>query len=80
MSEVLLDVTRLCGRFLNKRIPTGVDRVSQAYVQHFGNHARAVFKIGNYNMVVSRSGSLKLFDSLLNNTIDIAPLIGRLHH
>jgi glycosyltransferase involved in cell wall biosynthesis len=80
MSEILLDVTRLCGRFLKQRIPTGVDRVSQAYVQHFGNRSRAVVRIGSYNMVLSRAGSKKLFDSLLNNTINVSRLIDRLHY
>lgn len=80
MSDLLLDITRLLGRFLRRRLPTGVDRVSQAYVQHFGNRARAVMRIGSYHMVLSRSGSLKIFDSLLSNTIEPSLLIDQLYN
>ncbi len=80
MSEILLDVTRLLRRFIQRRLPTGIDRVSLAYVQHFGDSARAVVTIGRYSVVFSRSGSLKLFESLLNNTADLTLLFSQLLH
>ena len=78
MSEIIIDVTRLLGRFMNQRLPTGVDRVSLAYIHYFGNRARAVVRIGNYRMLLSQTGSLKLFDTLLNPDIDRNPLMARL--
>ena len=40
----LIDVTRLASRLLEGKRPTGVDRVSLAYVQHFRTRARALVR------------------------------------
>lgn len=40
----LIDVTRLASRLLAGKRPTGVDRVSLAYVQHFRAQARALVR------------------------------------
>lgn len=79
MSEILIDVTRLLGRLLKKKLPTGIDRVSLAYVQHFGNRARAVVRCGGKSMIVlSGSGSEKLFDGLLNQTAELTRIMSPL--
>ncbi|CBJ51880.1 glycosyltransferase family 4 protein [Ralstonia solanacearum] len=66
MHEVLLDVTRLTGRLLKGRLPTGVDRVGLAYVRHFADRARAVVRLGAHGWIASRRTSLQLFDLLLS--------------
>ncbi len=65
MSEVLIDVTRLMDRFLKERLPTGVDRVSLAYLQHYGPRARAVLRYAGGKFVYRRSESATLFEWLL---------------
>ena len=65
MPEVLIDVTRLLGRFMKGRLPTGVDRVSLAYIQHYGHGARAVIRLKNNSFVLPKAESDKLFHWLL---------------
>ena len=66
MREILIDVTRLIHRFMNKRLPTGVDRVSLAYVRHYGPKARAVLRYKGGKFVFRRAESATLFDWLLS--------------
>jgi len=72
MSQELLfiDVSRLLERLLRKRLPTGVDRVTSAYVQHFGAHARAVIQIGRFRRLLTRETSLRLFDMIAEPGVD----------
>jgi glycosyltransferase involved in cell wall biosynthesis len=72
MSEILIDVTRLLGRFMKGRLPTGVDRVSQAYVRHFADRARAKVRFGGRAVVLSPSESQSLFHNVLNPPADPA--------
>ena len=65
MTGVLIDVTRPLHRFINKRLPTGVDRVSLAYIQHYGGEARAVLRHKGGKFVFRRAESASLFDWLL---------------
>lgn len=65
ISDVLIDVTRLLGRFWKGRLPTGVDRVGLAYVQHFGSRARAVVRLGGFSFVLPKIESENLFQWLL---------------
>lgn len=65
MREVTIDVTRLLGRFMKGRLPTGVDRVSLAYVRHFADRARAAIRVSDRTAVLSGSASRTLFDKLL---------------
>lgn len=65
MPEILIDVTRLVIRSLEGRLPTGVDRVCQAYIRHFRSSARAVLHRGSWGGILSRSASQGLFDLLL---------------
>ncbi len=78
MTAVLIDVTRLLHRFVNKRLPTGVDRVSLAYIRHYcqdrsgqggkdgGAGARAVLRHKGGKFVFREAESAWLFDWLLS--------------
>ena len=65
MTGILIDVTRLVHRFTSKRLPTGVDRVSLAYIRHYGAQARAVLRHEGGKFVFRRAESAALFDWLL---------------
>ena len=65
MTGILIDVTRLVHRFTSKRLPTGVDRVSLAYIRHYGAQARAVMRHKGGKFVFRRAESAALFDWLL---------------
>lgn len=79
MREILIDVTRLLGRFMKGRLPTGVDRVGLAYVQHYGPRARAVVRLAGRSFVFSKAESGRLFQWLLvpNGRLNVATLIAR---
>lgn len=59
--RMLIDVTRLVSRFMDGRLPTGVDRVGLAYVQHYGQQALAVVRWAGRLWVLPRAQSLDLF-------------------
>lgn len=61
---MLIDVSRLVGRFLKGRLPTGVDRVCQAYLAHYGSQARALVRIGRHNLVFNHRISTRIFNTL----------------
>jgi len=65
--RIAIDITRLVDRFLQRRLPTGVDRVSLAYVNHYAHSARAVVRWHGVSFVLSESASRKLFGRLLND-------------
>ena len=72
---LLIDITRLFGRLLTQRLPTGVDRVSLAYIRHYKDRARAVLSQGAYSVVLSATDSADAFELLLTpqpNAIKIA--------
>lgn len=79
MREILIDVTRLLGRFMKGRLPTGVDRVGLAYVQHYGPRARAVVRWGGCSFVLPEAESGRLFQWLLapNGRLNVATLIAK---
>ena len=62
---ILCDVSRLCYRRLNGRLPTGIDRVSLEYVRHYADQARAVLGIGPFFSVLSSAESGRAFRALL---------------
>lgn len=66
MPGILIDVTRLLHRFINKRLPTGVDRVSLAYIRHYAPEARAVLRHKGGKFVFRHKESKSLFDWLLS--------------
>jgi len=65
-AEVLLDISRLTGRLLRGRLPTGVDRVDIAYIEHFADRARAVIHLGGRPLLLSSNASRRVFKRLLN--------------
>jgi glycosyltransferase involved in cell wall biosynthesis len=68
MPEILIDVTRLLGRFMKGRLPTGVDRVCQAYIHRYGGYARVLLHWGGYGWSLSPRASQELFSLLMNPT------------
>lgn len=73
-ADILIDVTRLLGRLVLKgRLPTGVDRVSLAYVAHYLQRALAVVRMGPRHVLLSASASQALFGLLLNPAPRISP-------
>ena len=81
MREILIDVTRLLGRFIKGRLPTGVDRVCLAYIQYFSGRAKAVVRIKERTLLLPYTASQKLFDELLCPSSDfnwkVLWLVGR---
>ena len=65
MREMLIDVTRLVDRLMQGRLPTGVDRVSLAYVRNFAHRAVALIRFAGRWIVLSRADSEVLFAELL---------------
>ena len=65
MPQIYLDVTRLVDRAIQGLLPTGVDRVSLAYVRHYGAYARAVLAEKGFCTILSASRSRQLFSLLL---------------
>jgi glycosyltransferase involved in cell wall biosynthesis len=65
MTEVLLDVTRILHRTLQRRLPTGVDRVSLEYIRHFRHQARALVRYRGRWLTPDQSDSNRLFGAVL---------------
>lgn len=65
MGEILIDVTRLLDRALQGRLPTGVDRVSLAYVRHFSSRAVALVRVAGRWVELGQADSRRVFDELL---------------
>jgi len=68
MSEILIDITRLLGQALEGKLPTGVDRVTLAYVAHFRDQAKALVRYGARWLILDASDSKRIFDTLLTPT------------
>jgi capsular polysaccharide export protein len=64
-SGVILDVTRLIDRLRHRRLPTGIDRVGLAYIEHFGPRSRALVRWGGRAHLLPASESQLLFRWLL---------------
>lgn len=58
---VVIDISRLLGRYFDGRYPTGVDRVTLAYVQHYGTSARAMLRWRGRSGLFSAAISGKVF-------------------
>jgi glycosyltransferase involved in cell wall biosynthesis len=61
---MLIDVSRLVGRFLKGRLPTGIDRVCQAYIEHYAAEARALVRLGRHSLVFNERMSSRMFHAL----------------
>ena len=59
--DLLLDVSRLIWRVWAGRLPTGIDRVCHAYLDHFGPRALAVLQRRQLRVVLSPGHSQRLF-------------------
>jgi glycosyltransferase involved in cell wall biosynthesis len=64
-SRFLIDVSRLTARMLRGRLPTGIDRVCLAYIEHFGERAQAVVQWPGCRGVAGHAVSQELFGMLL---------------
>ena len=64
---LLLDVSRLVWRAWRGGLPTGIDRVCQVYVKHFGVRSRAVVQRKGFHFTLSPTDSDALFEQLLAN-------------
>ena len=65
-AAIFLDISRLVGRLLKRRLPTGVDRVDLAYIEHFADRARAVIHLRGRPLLLSSNASRRIFQALLN--------------
>jgi glycosyltransferase involved in cell wall biosynthesis len=65
MPELLIDTTRLVGRLMAGRSPTGIDRVCLAYVRRYAPVARLVLRKGGIGVVLPRAPSRCLSSLLL---------------
>lgn len=63
-ASLLIDISRLLGRTSRGRLPTGVDRVCLAYLQHFGPRAQAVLQYGGWRRMLPYNESQNLFAML----------------
>lgn len=63
-APLLLDVTRLIWRRSKGRLPTGIDRVCLAYLDHFGERAQAVIQHDRLRGILDRKASRELFGLL----------------
>ncbi|MGF6876466.1 glycosyltransferase family 4 protein [Paraburkholderia sp. MM5477-R1] len=68
MSTLFLDVTRLLTRVYDGLLPTGVDRVSLAYIQRYAPNARAILSERGFSTVLTERDSQKTFAQLLSST------------
>ena len=64
-ADVLIDISRLLGRALRGRLPTGIDRVCLAYVERSGERAQAVVQMGSWRRLLAYRESQALFALLL---------------
>ena len=67
---MLIDATRLVDRFLQNRLPTGVDRVSLQYLQHFLGRSRALVRFAGRWIELGQLGSRRVFEALLDGNGD----------
>jgi hypothetical protein len=61
---MLIDVSRLTLRLGSGRLPTGVDRVVLAYIDHWGARAQAVLQAGGWRRILPVRESRRLFKLL----------------
>lgn len=62
---MVIDATRLTRRALKGRTPTGIDRASLAYVEHYRNQAQALVTWLGWSFLVSPAASRRLWGLLL---------------
>lgn len=62
---MVIDATRLTRRALKGKTPTGIDRASLAYVEHYKNQAQALVTWLWWTFLLPRTASRRLWDLLL---------------
>ena len=81
MRKILIDATRLLRRSMNGRLPTGVDRVSLAYIAHYGHRAQALVRWAGQSFVLSCEASERIFkflhDPMPGLRDSVWPLLGK---
>ncbi|MBS0480787.1 MAG: glycosyltransferase family 4 protein [Proteobacteria bacterium] len=66
----VLDVSRLIWRLWTGRLPTGIDRVCLAYVEHYAARSLAMVQYGKLRVVLGPGASDRLFALLQHGTDD----------
>ena len=66
MSDIYLDVSRIIWRNSTGRMPTGIDRICLAYLEHYRSRAKAVIQHNGRRLILSTLLSQELFQMLLN--------------
>jgi len=61
----LLDVSRLIWRAWTRRLPTGIDRVCLAYLEHYAPRSHALIQKGGLRILLNAKASDALFQLLL---------------
>jgi glycosyltransferase involved in cell wall biosynthesis len=65
MNAVVIDITRLLARYFDLRYPTGVDRVSLAYLSHYASVARTMTRWRGLSGIFSSVISKQVIEVLL---------------
>jgi glycosyltransferase involved in cell wall biosynthesis len=76
--DVLMDVSRLIWRLWRGGLPTGVDRVCLAYLEHFRSRSRAVVQRRGRHFVLRERDSDRLFDLLTRGGAGFRPALLKL--
>jgi len=71
---MIIDITRLVDRAMQGRLPTGVDRVSLAYVKHVRKHADALVRYSGRWIILQGKDARTLFSILLRSPSSFAAL------
>src|SRR5881394_306017 len=66
MTQMLIDVTRQVQRAFQGMLPTGVDRVSNAYLNHYRARSTALVRIGRHWLLLRPRESQRVFEALLS--------------
>ncbi|UCV20763.1 glycosyltransferase family 4 protein [Ferribacterium limneticum] len=74
---MLIDITRLADRFLQNRLPTGVDRVSLRYLRRFIDRSYALIRFAGRWVELNRRDSRRVFEVLLDGVSDEGSVIRR---
>lgn len=64
---MIIDVSRLAGRLLDKRFPTGVDRVDIEYIRRYGDNAIALIRYRGRWLFFSSKESKAIFNILIDS-------------
>lgn len=66
---MIIDVTRLVGRLLSGRLPTGIDRVDIEYIRRYQTQSSALIRYRGKWIFFSPNHSKSIFSALINHDI-----------